>query len=640
MSLNAVARPGSAASRFAGRSLADLFGNRDMQGVFDDDVWNLTGHPNVADGGGKRACHFTEMPQRLREPLKELLLIATRPAVHAAELAPDLMGVMGKDIKTVMRWLPGLTIDLAYLAEKAGTLRAATQADYKSLKQALKLDHRRIAALQSFARYSAAMSPVVDRLVNYPWPGRSALSVAGGLPQHGGRNTTPLFPLEELTPWVECAMFLVEHGKQIVDVATLELLTGPDEVDSKGRPRNALTRRYPPVQTFSVPNLNGEVVELIRSDCDRREAARILKQIAAACAFVTVAFTGMRASEFEAVPRDDPLEAIEVSGTKRWLLHSYLCKGLATPLGEKWLVPPIVADAVEVLLHLLEQQRFPSGPTFAPTGKAPLFDRRALSTHREEGGTAVMRLERVMDAMAQAMDDLKAKNLTRERSGKKPNGRQLRHNFTVVVASRPHGPQAAMEQFKWQHSETASGYFRVAPDGVALGQRAVYEEVSVLHRELVVNALTDEFAVWQSQIEADMEPTLPAGPDGRRKRDMFASVRNALSSEPSVEEDPRRLRILLRDHAENMHLTEFGWCDWDELHARCGGIGGPQVSRCQPYLCLNHSTPSTAVSAHHVRRDRLNVIAKDRSFPALARERALADVKAVEDHLGPNLEAP
>lgn len=640
MSIEAIDQESGATSRFSGRSLAVLFDNSAIIGVFDDDVWNLTGHPDVAGGGGKRTWHFSEAPRRLRDVLKELVLIATRPTVHAADFAPDLMGVPAKDIKTVMRWLPGLTIDLAYLIEKADVLSAVRQEDFKSLKQVFKLEHRRIAALQAFARYSAAMSPSLDRLRAYPWPGRSALSVGGGLKKNDGRNTTPLFPLEDLAQWVESAMFLVQHGREIVDVATQELVTDPAAIRSKGRLRNERTRVPPPVQIARAQDLDGSVVEFLRSDCTRLEAGRILRQVAAACAFVTVAFTGMRASELEAVPRENPLEAIEVSGTKRWLLHSYLSKGLQAPIREKWLVPPIVADAVEVLLHLLERRGFSPGPTYAPTGKVPLFDRRALSTFREEeGGAAVMRLERVVEALGKAMNSMREKNLISDRPSSKPNGRQLRRNFTIVVAARPHGAQAAMEQFKWQHADTAAGYFRVAPEGVALGQRAVYEEVAQLQTELVVNALADEFAVWQSQVDAGFEPSLPTGPDGRRKRDMFASVSSAMTSEPSVEEDPRRLKRLLRDHAENIHLTEFGWCDWDEVHALCGGIGGPQPFRCQPYNCLNHSTPSIAVAAHMAKGDRLLDLAKDRTFPALARERASAEVKVIEDQFGVNLEA-
>lgn len=627
----------SSASRFAETSLAELFGVPAIQGTFADDRWNLRGHTDLDNGGGKHTINFLSAPEPLRDALKEFLLIATRPEIHAADEAPGLVGVRPKDIKTVQRWLGGLTTDLSWLRERTGRdLHQVVQSDFDALKDALELSHRRIGALKAFARYSEGMSPNVDRLQVMPWVGESAYSVGEGKGSTRGRNTTPLFQVTDMAPWLETAMLLVGSGERIIDVATLELITDPNEYTTTGKVKNSRTRERPPVERVYLDGQRG--LPLLSSDCDRRDAVKVLKHLAAACAFVTVAFTGMRASEFEAIPRGTPLGSIDVAGARRWTLSSYLIKGLPSPKPEKWLVPPIVAEAVSVMKYLLDRSGIEPDRPFVPTGLPPLFDRRALAKQVRSNGPSVMRLERVMSTLQEAINDLSALGLVQPYAGPQPNGRRLRRNFAVIVAGRDGGPQAAMEQFKWQDPKTASGYFRVSSEGVALGQRDVYEEVAEIHADMVVDALRDEFEVWERQVQRGVVPALPTGPDGRRKRDVFASVRNSLQDEPRVEEDPRRLRALLRTHADTMHLTEFGWCDWDESVARCGGVGGPVPSMCDPEFCLNHSTPSTAIAAHISRYDRLVQLSRDRTFPPLAREKARDGARAVERHLGEHLE--
>ena len=70
-----------------------------------------------------------------------------------------------------------------------------------------------------------------------------------------------------------------------------------------------------------------------------------------------------------------------------------------------------------------------------------------------------------------------------------------------------------MEQFKWQHPATAAGYFRVAPEAVALGQRELYEEVAELYEDVVLDAVVTEYDLWEREVDrGGAEPLLPAGP--------------------------------------------------------------------------------------------------------------------------------
>lgn len=609
--------------------------------MFEEDVWDFDGHPDTADGGGKRRHYFDDAPTGLRDALKEFFLLAIRPQVHAGGSSPDLMGVAPKDVKTVRRMYAGLVADLSWLTARTanGHLSEITQADLHAFHVECIPNHRRVAALQTFGRYAPGMSKGVDTLTVQPWQGRSALSVAGGLPDTDGRNTTSLFAVEAMWPWLETAMLLVRHGKAIVDVANHELVTDPDEfTPGTGKLRNARTRQRPAWRSLVLERPDGDPVEWFGSDCTRLQAQKFVGYVAAACAFLTVAFTGMRASEMEAIPRTGNLDDIELAGTRRPLLTSYLIKKREEPKQEQWLIPPLVAEAIRLMQYLLDSSHIADDQVFPPTGRAPLFDRRALAAMRRTSGSTVMRLERVISRLQDANEALSDLGIVPRHSGVAPTGRELRRNLTIVVSARQNGPQAAMEQFKWQSPETASGYFRVAPDAIAVGQRQVFQEVAQLHTDLVVDALRDEFTAWEKHVLADESTDLPLGHDGRRKRDMFAAVRNEIGHEPRVEEDDRRLRSLLRTHAENMHLTAFGWCDFDEAFARCGGIGGPNPAKCDPYACLNHSTPSTAVAAHIVKHDRLLKIATNRQFPPLAREKARANAGTIEDHLGTHLQ--
>lgn len=635
----------TSASRFSGRPLAELLGEP-VTGLYDDDSWDTSGHRDTASSV-RRHLHFGALPEHLKDALKELFILATRPHLHT-DVTTELTGRQPKDLKTVERWLGGLTVDLSWLHARAGCLAAVTQDDCDAWKDesGLRPDYRRISALKSFALYSRAMSPGVDRLGHEPWPGISALSLGGGVAAARRRvnSTAPLSVADVLGPWLTLGMFLVQHGHAVLDLY---------EATQRGRP----------VQPLRVLDAHGREVVWLDPDGLASQASELLGQVAGACLFVTAAFTGMRATELDAVPRHDPLEAIEIAGTTRWLLRSYLIKGLQRPREERWLIPPVVADAVGVLTRLLQVKGVPADRPFAATGQVPLFDRRAVHSGRD-GTLVTARMERAIEQVARAGQDLIRRGIVPALPVKddtatavmladrldrgawlailvKPDGRALRRTFARIVSARPHGPQAAMEQFKWQHPETAAGYFRVAPDAVALGQRELYEEVAELYENVVVDAMVSEFDVWQRTVEAGVEPRLPAGPDGRRKRDVFAAVQDAQSREPRVEEDDRRLRVLLRRHARGIRLTEFGWCDFDPDLALCGAEEGtPLEAFCQPNRCLNHTTVSSTLAAHQAKHDRLLSLSRDRGMPGLAREQARENAALIERDLGHLIEVP
>jgi len=561
--------------------------------------------------------NFGAQPAWMRDVIKEFVILASRPDLHG-DISPQIMGLKRKDLKTIRRWIFALVTDLLWLHQRSGSLRSVSHDDFDLWRTSsgLDVDHRRIGGVKAFAKYGPAMSENLDILAVEPWPGVSALKVGGR--RNGKRqraNTTLPLSMKELAPLLLSAMFHIENSDAIGEALAAELQTGV-------------------TATASLTATDGSVHRWAPSDSWAAHA----RVTACAAMFVTAAFTGMRSSELDAIPRDGTLDDIAVGRTRRWLINSYLVKGLRQPRPEKWLVPPIVALAVETTQMLHRRLSLTDDRPFSPTGQQPLFDRRLAVVERGDGSMKVgMRLERVILAIEKSTDTLALAGLVpaREIRDAVVNGRSLRRTFVRIVAARPQGPQAAMEQFKWQHPETAGGYFRVDPDAVSIAQRDVYTEINDVHTDLVVDAMAGEYEIWKRAIEAGTTPQTPAGPDGRRKRDLFAAVRDAIQEAPRIEEDDRRVRALLREQASGITLTEYGWCDYDEAFALCGrGEGEPVPHRCEPSKCFNHSTPSSHLAAHSVNRDRLLKIGNDRQFPTLARQQAAVRAAEISKDLG------
>jgi hypothetical protein len=619
-------------SRFRGKTLSELFAYGQIPGRYEDNRWDLRQHPDSASANSKSSFDFTDVPTWLRDAIKEFVLIASRPAL-GTDVDPSFLGLRRKNLSTLHRALPNLVVDLITVTSlSAGSgLSSAGQDAFEVFRRDHEPDHRRAGALKSFATYRTAMSPEIDKLSIEPWEGISGLAVGGGLPVNDGMNTTDLFQIEDLAPWISACLALVRSGREIVRVATLD--DPPEDLaDSKGRWRNARTRIVPPREVATL-STSSEPMEFIATDDPRIDRQRAIADVAAACAFVTVAMSGMRTSEFEVIPRAHALEEISLRGARRALLQSFLIKKREQPRRENWLIPPIVAEALGVVEFMLEQTKLPDDNVDLRTGQCPLFDRRLLAHLRRSKGPSAMRFDRVVERIGAHIDRLSRAGLGPARSEIEPNDRSLRRNLAVVISGRANGAISAMDQFKWLDAKTAAGYFRVDPDAVATGQRELYAEVRGLQTEVVVDALRNEYAVWERAIEAHQVPALPAGKDARRKVDVFASVRAATLSDPRIEEDPRRLRELFRPHAESMFMTVFGFCDFSEDQARCGGIGAPNVEQCDPLECLNHTTTTFGVPGFQVTHDRLVKGARDRKLPELGREKMRVQAAEIRDAL-------
>lgn len=619
-------------SRFRGTTLSDLFGYEQIPGRYEDNRWDVRRHPDSASPNSKSSFDFTDVPTWLRDAIKEFVLIASRPAL-GTNVDPSFLGLRRKNLSTLHRALPNLIVDLITVTSlSAGLgLSSVDEEAFDTFRRDHKPDHRRAGALKLFATYRTAMSPEVDKLSIEPWEGMSGLAVGGGLPDNDSMNTTDLFLIEDLAPWISACSALVRSGRDIVRVATLD--DPPEELaDSKGRWRNARTRIVPPREVATLSVSSGPM-DFIATDDLKLDRQRAIGDVAAACAFITVAMSGMRTSEFEVIPRRQPLDEIALRGARRALLRSFLIKKREQPRRENWLIPPIVAEAVGVMEFMLEQTNLPDDAVDLRTGQSPLFDRRLLAHLRRQNGPSAMRFDRVVDRIGAHIDRLSRAGVGPTRGEVEPNDRALRRNLAVVISGRANGAISAMDQFKWMDAKTAAGYFRVDPDAVATGQRELYAEVRGLQTEVVIDALRNEYAVWERAIEARQVPSLPAGKDARRKIDVFASVRAETLADPRIEEDPRRLRELFRPHAESMFMTIFGFCDFDEDQARCGGIGAPNVEQCDPLECLNHTTTTFGIPGFQISHDRLIKGARDRKLPALGREKMRAQAAEIREAL-------
>lgn len=675
------------ASQFKGKSLAELFGFEAMQGGFDDDVWRLDGHPDAATATLNPSIIWDSVPTYLVDQLKELAILERAPHLHT-QVSSALTGVKPFKIATILMHLHFAEAGLIWLVARAGTLAEVTQADLDALASDddMRIDANGTNAIMMFGRYGVAMTPGLDRFTIAPWEGKTALAAAHGRSSRTyGEMANKTLPLTaaDLSPWLLGAMFLVENGDSVVRAASAVLTTGKIDPETPDWMLDAPHRDPDPARTEAImqmhlsglnnPRIGEQLgistsrVQQIVSAAKGPERSATLTPAAAlswinglvsACAFVTVTFTGMRPTEYECIPRIHPLARIDTNGVQRWMLTSYLVKGMTRPKREQWLIPPIVAQAINVVSQCLTALNIQADTTFAPTGQAPLFDIRLIKSFRPrvtaspviEFGQAVTSLGLCLQRLADdehtmlrpGPRDYKVKeNGSRVHGlvGKTPTARELRRTFARIVSGRAGGPQAAMEQFKWQKPETAGGYFRISPDTISLSQRQVYDDIRGLNREMVLDTAVNEYDLWNQRVEHGHEPDFPAGPDGFRKRDLFASVKQALAREPQVVEDHRRLRMLLSDGLENVYITAFGWCDYNADYALCEGWGGPNAMRCRPNECMNSSTLSITLAPHLAKHDRLVGMARDKTSPSLLRAKAKAAAVTIEQDLGPLLEA-
>lgn len=592
--------------------LEHLFDVPGVPGVFDDEVWRFTGHPSSATAMSVRGVNWRTVPTDLRTSMKELVIIAALPAMHGAAV-PTLMAMEPRDLATIVRWLSTLPIDLAWLRHRAGSIEVIGESAVHAWKSSsgFNIDHRRVRALKAFYEYGLGFTPGVARLREEPWPGISAYLVAGGKPKKKGHaNATPPLHFDDLGPLLIACMTVLHNGPTFLDAV-------------------AAGRRT--VLKLNTLDGGGAHFPLGRTQvCAGRDAKSLL---AAVSMFTVPAFTGMRSEEVEAIPRYDNLETIRARGVERSLIKSFMTKGQPEPVSDVWLVPPIAVDAITTMQDLLDRLNIPPDTPFDLTGLPPLFDRRALAKYVKSAVKTTMRFDRVVDEVMSLTRRLHECGI-----GPPPrnrvNNRELRRTFARIVASRPGGTHAAMQQFKWQESRTARGYFEVDPDALSVSQRELYQEIAGIERELLLDTAVHEFVVWRAALERDRTPPVPAGPGGEALQRAFRALYDDLSASGTVVEDERRLRNLLAPRIEHFYTTEFGFCNFDESMALCEGRGAPNPEMCRPNECLCSSTTSTGLAAQRVKHDRLVRLTKDGRLPSLARERVRAEATVMEKDLG------
>jgi hypothetical protein len=609
-------------SQFAGQALAALFNQPNTSGSFDDDFWDFNDHPELGNDG--RRVSWDSCPASVRDQLKEYVVLKTVPW-KGQPPRPDApaSAFHSANLSTTLRHYSALLGDLPWLVERTQRLQYIGQSELDLWLTAPtnRLTYHRVAALIDFCRTTPLMTPELDvPRVATPWPNLSAHKVwlkVGSARAPG--NSTDVIGMPELGPWLTAATTLLNSSRNLLTFVHDESAgLAPTSVDLIND--NGLATPWAPQKPSQV----GAV-------------------LASACMFTVVAFTGMRRSEVELIPREDVLEEVRIGEVSRWLALSHVGKQETRARPDKWLIPPIARDAILVMQELLHILRIDSSQVHPATELPPLFARAAYS-RGASGRRPCIRLERAIGKLGEAIDELSTTGLNAPRISvatsdgdmARMNGRRLRRTFAVLVASRPNGPEAAMAQFKWQSPLTAAGYFKTNPDAVSSAQRILYGEVDEVYRELVVNALLDEYSIWRQKVQQGETPVLPAGPDGRRKRDAFQSIYDdaLTATKPNIEEDERRVRAMFREMSGNMTMTKYGFCDFTAGPPACGGTTGPVVEKCQPNMCMNHSTTTKTLAAHIVSRDGYRRTSRDRRNPSLQREQAAEKVRVIERDLG------
>jgi len=334
-----------------------------------------------------------------------------------------------------------------------------------------------------------------------------------------------------------------------------------------------------------------------RDRFDRESATRETRMLIAACYIVIAYLSGMRDSEVQMLRRDclDP-ERGEDGEVIRHRLKGRVYKD-RKPEGEpaRWVVLPVVTQAVEVLLALGDGDF--------------LFERPSYKQH------AVLIGHRIVDLLnqfASHVGHLRPGDAVPSVKGSlwHLTTTQFRRTVAWHIANQPFGDVAGMIQYQHVKITTFQGYAGTSESGF----RAEIEQEEADAR---LRDVFDQYEDYVHGIQA-------TSPGGERLHRQFEDVRQASGDLPGRVVDERRRRAMLASIAVNYYVGMFNDCILQEDTALClrtDRADGertllPVLNLCSPAAC-----PNSAITSKH--------------RPAWDAQRAALEHRLTDDGLSP-----
>lgn len=311
---------------------------------FEDDVWDFwpyIPHENRAASNKKvnwsiklaDGALFTDARHaRLLEAAKQFLWSLYVHPIEGSK-RPSMTTLIHRFFEMVplLRWMVSMGMDRFGMLE-GHTLAYVRAARIGSRVGTVKpsMLSRRLAVLEALFHQRSKLG---DALHVHPWPGESSFSLAGDRKE--GKPKTDLVPEGVVTPLARAAIdyVLVRAGKLLQARAVLEEATTALEHRHKVHATIARTREARALGFVGQDELTSELIRL-----------------RTACYIVIDLFAGIRDSEMMSLADCCVVPGTTRDGVQVLWLHGTLYK---TGVRKKrWLVPPLVQGAIEVLAEL------------------------------------------------------------------------------------------------------------------------------------------------------------------------------------------------------------------------------------------------------------------------------------------------
>lgn len=533
-------------------------------------------------------------------------------------------------VRTVRSDIRDLRMLFDFFAIEDGSLSNLTQAD---------LD-RYIAVLAS-TRAPRALVNTVSSVISLwrcspkftlgglsfePWRGLSSHQVAGYVAS--GLNSTRRIPENVLTPYLRAAIFYIEVAGVDIIAATKErklIESGQYATPKCGTEKQRLIdwidkRRY---EGRGIPSLGAHDAAL-KKFTDKRANFHLISQMACissshlssrykhlvedaveelgfeeggfdteisinpatqkpwrdrfsprslnfeiirlyvACYIIIAFLSGMRDSEVQGVKRgcirrDRSSDGLVI----RYKLTARVWKNEAdTGTSAEWVVHELVAKAIETLEALgkyddlfLRDFARKNGPTSFCEAIHPWLN--LFSTHASTLGFDIPRIggeNWVFNAM------------------------QFRRTLASYIARQPFGVVAGMIQYKHLSVAIFEGYAGTSESGF----RGEVEEEEALMK------LEDVLSCYESHKKGEVF----GGPGGSHLHSDLQKIQNQAEDFPGMIVDQKRLRAMLKNLAERLHVSALNDCYFNEATAVClqkGKAKGttPKINMCEPSRCSN-----------------------------------------------------
>lgn len=338
-----------------------------------------------------------------------------------------------------------------------------------------------------------------------------------------------------------------------------------------------------------------------RSRFDRESATTEARMLMAACYIVIAYLSGMRDSEVQMLGRNclDP-ERGERGEVVRHRIKGRVYKD-RKPQGDpaRWVVLPVVTQAVEVLLALHDGHL--------------LFER---TSYKRESHVIGHRIVQVLNQFADHVGHLRPHDAIPSVKSKPWHFTtpQFRRTVAWHIANQPFGDVAGMIQYQHVKVTTFQGYAGTSESGF----RAEVEQEEAESRK------RDVFDQYEDYIDG----AGATSPGAERLHRQFDDVREASGDFPGRVVDERRRRTMLAVIAANYFAGVFNDCLLQEDTALClsqepRGTAGidrkrlPVLNLCSPTACPNSTITRKHMSAWDAQRMGLEQRLADPNLSAL-----------------------